>query len=319
MRTRMENFPVVPHSPTPYHSVRMQTKPNCLLNGIAFTIAACCVLFPVLAADETNVPSQFQFVSSEAPLGDTALHTHWKLVWQDDFSKDQQIDRKIWNFELGGRGASNHELEYYTNSPKNASIINGQLAITALNNDDGHRFTSARMNTHGNFSCLYGRIEACIKVPHAQAGNWPAFWMLPEDSNYGRWPRSGEIDIMEVIDESNKLYGTCHFGGEHTNIPGARDVHAGARVLLSHGDFSQDYHVYAVEWEAHEIRWYLDGKFYGSIHTWHTPSAPYPAPFDQKFFIILNFAIGGDFPGPPNAKSTFPQSMWVKYVRVYQP
>jgi|ERR1700683_1407139 beta-glucanase (GH16 family) len=301
------------------YSVRMQTKLNCLLAGIAFAIAVCCTLFPVLAADEANVPNQFQFTGGDAPLGDTALHTNWKLVWQDDFSKDQQIDRKIWNFELGSRGASNHELEYYTDNLKNASITNGQLAITARSNDDEHRFTSARMTTRGKFSCLFGRIEACIKVPHAQAGNWPAFWMLPEDSKYGRWPRSGEIDIMEVIDQSNKLYGTAHFGGEHLADPAARDVHAGAQAVLAHGDFSQDFHVYAVEWEAREIRWYVDGKYYGSIHTWHSSTAPYPAPFDQKFFIILNFAIGGDFPGPPNASSTFPQSMCVKYVRVYQP
>ncbi len=137
--------------------------------------------------------------------------------------------------------------------------------------------------------------------------------MMPQDSKYGAWPRSGEIDIMELINKSDKLYGTCHYGGEHG------DVHSGAQASLDRSDFSQDYHVYAVEWEAKEIRWYVDGNFYGSIHTWHTPWAKYPAPFDQKFYLILNYAIGGAWPHSPDASAVFPRSMRVKYVRVYQP
>jgi beta-glucanase (GH16 family) len=265
------------------------------------------------AGADSGVGDQFKFKGGSSAAGDTSLHTKWNLVWEDDFSKDDQIDKSKWNFEINGHGNGNGELEYYTDSPKNAHIENGELVITAIKGDEGHKYTSARMTTSKKFACLYGRIEASIKAPHAQAGNWPAFWMMPQDSKYGGWPRSGEIDIMELINKSDKLYGTCHYGGEHG------DVHSGAQTKLPSGDFTEDYHVYAVEWEPQEIRWYVDGKYYGSINKWHTPNGPFPAPFDQKFFIILNYAVGGAWPHSPTAASTFPQSMYVKYVRVYQP
>lgn len=284
--------------------------------AIIASITALLLLSRVFAAepdDKQPLADQFKFTGGEKALGDTALHKDWKLAWEDDFSKDKQIDKSKWNFEINGKGGGNGELEYYTDSPKNADIIDGELVITALKDDGGHKFTSARMTTSKKFSCLYGRIEASIKAPPAQQGNWPAFWMMPQDSKYGGWPRSGEIDIMELINKSDKLYGTCHYGGEKG------DVHSGAQAAIAGTDYSKDYHVYAVEWEAREIRWYVDGNYYGSIHTWHTPGAPFPAPFDQKFFIILNFAVGGAWPHSPDASSTFPQSMHVKYVRVYQP
>ena len=260
-----------------------------------------------------RVGEQFKFMGGETALGDMALHQHWKLLWEDDFSKDAQIDKSKWNFEIDGHGGGNGELEYYTDKPKNAHIENGELVITAIKDDDGHKFTSARMTTSRKLSFLYGRVEACIKAPPAQQGNWPAFWMMPQESKYGKWPRSGEIDIMELINKSDKLYGTCHYGGEKG------DVHSGAQAALARGDFSNDYHIYAVEWEQKEIRWYLDGHYYGSIHTWHSPGEAFPAPFDQKFFIILNYAVGGAWPHSPDAAATFPQSMRVKYVRVFQP
>lgn len=290
---------------------------------------AALLLSPIVGAQSGNEPAtaiaddakdsngtvgdQFKFMGGEKALGDTALHKEWKLAWEDDFSKDRDIDKTKWNFEINGNGGGNGELEYYTDSPKNAHIDNGELVITALKNDDGHKFTSARMTTSGKFSCLYGRIEACIKAPNAQQGNWPAFWMMPQDSKYGSWPRSGEIDIMELINGSDKLYGTAHYGGEHG------DIHTGAQAVLPGTDFTKNYHVYAIEWDSKEIRWYVDGNYYGSIHTWHSAGAAYPAPFDQKFYIILNYAIGGVWPHSPNQSSRFPQSMHVKYVRVYQP
>jgi len=265
------------------------------------------------SAADGDTRDQFKFTGGQKPLGDTALHKDWKLIWEDDFSRDKQIDRSKWNFEIDGKGGGNGELQYYTDNAKNARINDGELVITARKDDDGHLFTSARMTTSRKFSCLYGRIEACIKAPPAQKGNWPAFWMMPQDSKYGSWPRSGEIDIMELINKSDKLYGTCHYGGEKG------DIHSGAQATLPGSDFSKDYHVYAVEWEAKEIRWYVDGNCYGSIHSWHSAKDPYPAPFDQKFFIILNYAVGGAWPKSPDDASTFPQSMRVKYVRVYQP
>jgi beta-glucanase (GH16 family) len=280
----------------------------------AAALVAWALLSHVIAGPPDNTGGdQFKFMGGEKPLGGTALHKDWKLAWEDDFSQDKQIDKSKWNFEINGHGGGNGELEYYTDSPKNADIQNGELVITALQNEEGHKFTSARMTTSKKFSCLYGRIEASIKAPPAQAGNWPAFWMMPQDSKYGGWPRSGEIDIMELINKSDKLYGTCHYGGEKG------DIHSGAQATLPGTDFTRDYHLYAVEWDPKEIRWYVDGNYYGSIHTWHSANGAYPAPFDQKFFIILNYAVGGAWPHSPNAASTFPQSMRVKYVRVYQP
>jgi beta-glucanase (GH16 family) len=268
---------------------------------------------PTTAGSDGATGDQFKFKGGGSATAGTALHADWKLAWEDDFSKDKQIDMDKWNFEINGNGGGNGELEYYTDSAKNAHIENGELVITALKDDDGHRFTSARMTTSKKFSCLYGRIEASIKAPKAQAGNWPAFWMMPQDSTYGGWPRSGEIDIMELINKSDILYGTCHYGGEHG------DIHTGAKTAMPSGDFTEDYHVYAMEWEPREIRWYVDGNYYGGINDWHSATAPFPAPFDQKFFIILNYAVGGEWPHSPDASSTFPQSMHIKYVRVYQP
>ena len=120
------------------------------------------------------------------------LHKDWKLVWEDDFSKDTQIDPAKWNFEIDGKGGGNGELQYYTKSEKNARIEDGQLVITARKDDDAHRFTSARMTTSKKFSCLYGRIEASIKAPPAQQGNWPAFWMLPRTASTVDGPAAGK-------------------------------------------------------------------------------------------------------------------------------
>lgn len=187
------------------------------------------------------------------------------------------------------------------------------LNLTAIKEKkDWAEYTSGKITTKGKYSVQYGRIEACIKAPKSQKGSWPAFWMMPEESAYGGWPRSGEIDIMEMVNKCDKLYGTLHFGG-----PG--DVHKGSQTTVPAGDFTKDFHVYAVEWEPKTVRWYLDGKFYGSLSEWHSEKAPFPAPFDKKFHIILNFAVGGQWPGPPDGSSEWPQTMLVKYVRVYQP
>lgn len=135
-----------------------------------------------------------------------------------------------------------------------------------------------------------------------------------------RWPRSGEIDIMEFVNRSDKLYGTCHYGGEHGDIhSGARGMHSGARAIFPGHNFTENYHLYAIEWEPREICWYVDNHYYGCITNWNSASAAFPAPFDQKFYIIINYAVGGDWPKDPDTTSIFPQSMHVKYVRVYQP
>ena len=269
-------------------------------------------------ATTENVPSQFALKQgtsdSSAPQSGT-IHKDWKLVWSDEFD-GPGIDKSKWGFEVNGEGGGNGELQYYTDSPKNAHVADGNLYITAIKEDyKGKHYTSARMTTHGKFSVLYGRIEARIKFPTGK-GFWPAFWMMPEDSTYGGWARSGEIDIAEVIgDKPSTLFGTIHYGDKWP-----KNTHTGDKIMLSNGDFGSDFHVIAIEWEKGEMRWYLDDKLYQTQTKWYTASgAPFPAPFDQKFHIILNVAVGGAWPGPPAKSTVFPQSMVVDYVRVYQP
>lgn len=280
---------------------------------------------PILLAQATTTQPQISAAGggNGSSTSGQAMHTNWKLVWEDDFSKDGgKIDPKKWAFKIDGGGNGNHEAQYYTDDPKNARIENGVLLITALKETKAWaKYTSAKLWTKGLYSVMYGRIEACIKVPTPQLGNWPAFWMMPDEpSPYGGWPQCGEIDILEMVNDTKTVYGTMHFGTTW------RDKE-GAQTTAPNNDFSTDYHIYGIEWEANEFRLYLDGKFYGKINKWSTPKAPYPAPFNQKFYIILNLALGGDWPNNvvspkrnlPDPDAKFPQTMSVKWVRVYQP
>ena len=175
----------------------------------------------------------------------------------------------------------------------------------------GRHYTSARLNTMVKHEFQYGRIEVRARLPNTQ-GIWPAIWMLPARAKYGTWPAGGEIDILEMIgSEPFRAYGTLHYGNPHEMQSGSYDLPGGAT-------FDQDFHVFAVEWEADAIRWYVDKVQYHSASEWFTSIADYPAPFDQPFYLILNVAVGGHWPGSPDETSDFPQSMLVDYVRVYQ-
>ena len=241
----------------------------------------------------------------------------WKLVWSDEFNGNQ-LDPAKWQHEVNGKGGGNNELQYYTDRPENLSLHDGKMVISALKEDyqgpDGkHGYTSARIISKGMGDWQYGRFEARIKMPKGK-GLWPAFWMMPTDAVYGGWPLSGEIDIAEVIgDKPNIVYGTLHYGDKWP-----KNVHSGDKDVLPNGDFSDDFHVFAVEWQEGEIRWYVDNTLYQTQTQWRTASAPYPAPFNQKFYFIFNVAVGGAWPGRPNAQTVFPQTMEVDYVRAYQ-
>ena len=247
--------------------------------------------------------------------GSKTVHKNWKLVWSDEFN-GSAIDTSKWGFEVNGAGGGNGELQFYTDRASNAHLAGGNLVITAIKEKyENRNYTSARMTTKGKFSFKYGRAEARIKFPKGK-GMWPAFWMMPEENVYGGWARSGEIDIAEVVgDKPTTIFGTLHYGG---NWP--KNTHTGDKITLPSGDVSSDFHVIALEWEDGEIRWYLDGQLYQTQTRWYTAgSDKFPAPFDQKFFIIFNVAVGGAWPGPPSPETAFPQSMEVDYVRVYQP
>jgi len=175
------------------------------------------------------------------------------------------------------------------------------------------QYTSARIKTMNRGDWKYGRIEVKAKLPYGQ-GIWPAIWMLPTEWKYGGWAASGEIDIMEMLGhETNKVYGTIHYGGQWPD-----NVHTGESFVLKDGDFSKEFHIFAIEWDTTYIKWFVDDSCYQVQTQWWSSGGPYPAPFDQKFHLIMNIAVGGNWPGYPDETTKFPQRMEVEYVRVYK-
>jgi beta-glucanase (GH16 family) len=250
----------------------------------------------------------------------TSAASSWKLIWSDEFNgpNGSAADSSKWVTETGGGGWGNDELEYYTSRLENASVQNGNLIIKVLREKytgaDGvtRDYTSARLKTLGKFSQTYGRFEARIKIPRGQ-GIWPAFWMLGTDIDKPGWPHCGEIDIMENI---GKEPGTVH-GSLHGPSTVGRTSDLTAIFKLPPGQaFADDFHLYAVEWEPDMVRFYVDSNLYASFHSSEWPAGGIWV-FNHPFFIILNLAVGGDWPGSPDASTKFPQSMVVDYVRVY--
>ncbi|MDZ7310266.1 MAG: glycoside hydrolase family 16 protein [candidate division KSB1 bacterium] len=241
----------------------------------------------------------------------------WELVWHDEFD-GAKIDLTKWEHEVNAQGGGNNELQYYTARSENSYVKDGVLTIQALKETftgaEGTReYTSARMRTLKKGDWKYGRFDIKARLPRGQ-GLWPAIWMLPTDWVYGGWAASGEIDIMEMLGHDTKtVYGTLHYGGEWPN-----NVHTGTSYKLPQGDFSTEFHVFRLDWEPNEFRWYVDDRLYQTQKQWHTKNHPYPAPFDQRFHLLLNVAVGGNWPGNPDATTIFPQSMMVDYVRVYK-
>lgn len=269
---------------------------------MTFLLGACAS--PTLVPTPSPVPTQIP--SPTAAPWDRA---GWELVWQDEFD-GPELDRTNWTFDIGGNGWGNQEWQAYTDKPENVRIEEGMLVIEAREDPTlpaGRPYSSARLKTQGLHSWTYGRIEARMKLPYGQ-GIWPAFWMLG-DNNKG-WPASGEIDILEHIGrEPTNIYGTVHAPG----YSGGDGV--GGSLTLPEGTLYDDFHVYAIEWEANEIRWYFDDQEFLKL----TPAdVPSDWIFDHEFFLIMNVAVGGRWPGYPNDTTVFPQFLLVDYVRVYQ-
>lgn len=241
----------------------------------------------------------------------------WQLIWADEF-ETVSVDVGKWEFQIGDGSAygipgwGNNELQYYRS--ENATLENGKLVITAKKETFGGKsYTSTRMRTYLKGDWTYGRFEIRAKLPFGK-GIWPAIWMLPTDNTYGGWAASGEIDIMELVGhEPNKVHGTLHFGGAWPNNASANAFHT-----LPTGRFADDFHVFRIEWKPGEIRWYMDDVLYHTRTQWWSSNGPFPAPFDKRFHLLLNVAVGGNWPGSPDATTTFPQRMEVDYVRVYR-
>lgn len=244
----------------------------------------------------------------------------YHLVWHDEF-EGSKLDESSWNREEHEVGWVNHELQAYVPDEKYAYVKDGQLVIQPTKEvgaDGKVQYTSGRVNTQNKHDIKYGWIEARLKVPTGK-GYLPAFWMMPQDEQfYGQWPKCGEIDIMEVLGNSTNMnYGTLHFGEPHKQNQGS--------YTLASGNFAEEYHTFAIEWEPGVIRWFVDGNQYFETSDWFSAvegeaEKPYPAPFNQPFHVILNVAVGGDWPGDPDDSTPFDEkgAMYVDYVRMFQ-
>jgi beta-glucanase (GH16 family) len=279
------------------------------------------------------------------PAAGQPAEKSWKLVWSDEFDGNQ-IDRSKWDFDLGNgffnyeantwiSGWGNNERQYYTCEPENAFVKDGLLHLRAIKESlHGCGYTSAKLKTRKRdgsalFAQKYGRFEFRVKLPLGK-GIWPAIWMLSQEEKYGGWAASGEIDILETKgQEPNKILGTLHYGSRWPiNTHTSREYNFPDKGTIA------DFHVYALEWEPGEIRWSVDGRTYGVQSFWWSSSKtdkgkgakpageadlnPWPAPFDQPYYLILNLAVGGGFAGDPDKTTPFPAEMLVDYVRVYE-
>ena len=238
----------------------------------------------------------------------------YTLCWADEFNQTDGStpDAQKWGYDTGASGWGNGELQNYTTRVENARIEAGQLVIEARKeNYAGSNYTSARLLTKNKASWTYGRMEARMKLPRGQ-GIWPAFWMLGSDIDVVGWPSCGEIDIMENIGAlPSTVYGTVHGPG----YSGSGGI--GGSFSRADGALADDFHVFAIEWESNEIRWIIDNQTYFTVRPSDLPSGGRWV-FNKPHHLLLNLAVGGAWPGYPNASTTFPQRMMVDYVRVYQ-
>ena len=243
----------------------------------------------------------------------------YELLWHDEFN-GTVMDDTIWSYDPHEPGWTNAELQEYTQSTDNVFVKDGSLHLKAIkteNENGGEYYTSGKVKTQNKKDFMYGKVVARAKVPEGQ-GLWPAIWMMPTDeSYYGQWPKCGEIDIMEVLGNQTELaYCTVHYGEPHAEQQGT--------LKLDGTTFAEDFHEYSVEWEPGEMRWYIDGQLVLTVNDWFTAVSgqdekPYPAPFNQTFFVQLNLAVGGTWPGNPDETTNFDNAEFlIDYVRVYQ-
>lgn len=243
--------------------------------------------------------------------------TFTELVMQDEFDTDGAPDSSIWSYDIGtgagtaaGAGWGNNELQYYTNRSENVTVQNGILIISAKKESfAGSNYTSARISTKGKFEQTYGRFEARIRLPYGQ-GIWPAFWLLGDESNADSWPEIGEIDIMEYRGQNpTTIIGSLHGPGYSGGMAISKSY------TLKNDRFDTGFHVFGIEWGPEYINYYVDDVLYNQI----TPAdVTGEWVFDHPFYIIINLAVGGDFVGPPDNETIFPQTLLVDYVRVYK-
>lgn len=233
----------------------------------------------------------------------------WRLVWNEEF-EGTSIDKSKWNYELGY--IRNNELQCYTDRCENARIENSNLIIEGRKEEfEDFNYTSASLNTNGKFSFKYGKIEMRAKLPYGK-GIWPAFWTLGANFNTIGWPYCGEIDIMEMVgggrENDAKTYANLHWGenGGHMNVNG--------NMTIESGVFADDYHVIGIEWDDKQMSWYVDDKTYFTTAI----DKEGMESFHKDHFILINLAIGGNWPGSPDETTVFPQRYDIDWIRVYE-
>jgi beta-glucanase (GH16 family) len=260
--------------------------------------------------DDTRVP--FTNAGYDAPT----TYAGFTLAWADEFNAGS-LDNASWTVE-GGDGCpnicgwGNNELEYYTGRPENLFFQDGKLIIEARKESfSGKNYTSSKIVSRGKKVFKYGRIDIRAKLPKGK-GIWPALWMLPQNNVFGGWPTSGEIDIMELVGhEPHKSYATVHYGPG----PGSTSINRGY-TLTGGATFNDEFHVFSFEWKQDQMKFYVDGNLYSTVNKVDIGAMTWP--FNEDFFFIFNLAVGGNWPGNPDASTYFPQWLVVDYVRVYQ-
>ena len=241
----------------------------------------------------------------------------WRLVWQDEFENEGVPNPNNWVYDLGSGcpnlcGWGNSELQFYTDDPKNVNVKDGVLSITALRDTiEGRYFSSARIKTKYKFDFKYGKVEVRAKNPSG-IGSWPAIWMLPTDNEYGGWPKSGEIDIMEHVGfDKDSIFGTVHT--EAFNH--MRNTHKSGSIFIENNE--EEFHIYGIEWDEKKINFMVDDQVYFTFNNENKSSAEWP--YDQDFHIILNLAVGGTWGGQKGIDNEgLPWEFVIDFVRVYQ-
>lgn len=290
----------MPHDRTPHDAARAVDRRRFLTLGLGGAAAATAAATAALAADDR--------ADAASTTASGAV-----LLAADEFdgAAGSAPNPGIWRFDTGAGGWGNAELQTYTDSRRNSALDGaGNLVVTARREADG-TYTSARLKTEGTFTAQYGRIEARIRIPRGQ-GIWPAFWMLGADIGQVGWPACGEIDVMENVGyEPGTVHGTVHGPG----YSGANGLSAAA-TLPDGAAWADAFHVFGVDWRPGSVTWTVDGVAQRTVTRADVGSSPWV--FDKPFFVLLNVAVGGTWPGSPDATTRFPQQMLVDWVRVWQ-
>lgn len=280
----------------------MNVKP--ILKFITITVGLLIFYSCDVSNDDNGNQNE---IDNESPLD------NWVLQWSDEFTSSE-IDSSKWNYDIGtdGDGWGNAELQYYTDRIDNSYIEDGNLVLKAIEEEyEGSSYTSARLNTYELQSFRYGKIETRAKLPKGQ-GLWPAIWLLGNNYSTDDWPYCGEIDMVELVggsDRDNIIHGTAHWFNETND----ENDSLGESYTLSSGDFADDYHIFSIIWDHESIEWYIDDELY---HTVDISPAEFKE-FSRGFYLIVNVAVGGHWPGSPDNTTELPQEMYIDYIRYY--